>query len=1369
MNPRYVLASAILMCVVCSLTAQTNFSEREINKHLSVEDSLFYESLSDSIYPSRSDITGDTRQNPIQAGSYSGSFHYNNTQNTSSFTNQYGRYTRDVFYRLVLTVPMNVTFTHQGSVVPDTYMYLLDSYGNLIESNDDYDGEGHCTMIGNSFIRRQLAAGTYYVVSECYSGNGKITTNITGFASTDYGYTSIPSAYSTEPDNAVGAMGGTFSVSATGGATYSIPVEVPLGVNGLQPQLSIVYNSQAGNGLCGYGTNLSGLSSITRGPKDIYHDGMARGIRYQADDALYLDGVRLILYSGTPGQDGATYKPESDPFTSVITRGTYTTTNDNTWFEVHSSDGMTYKYGYNDSTRLSYTDFGNAHKIHSWYLGYVQQPTGNYMEYTYEKDNNCIYPISIRYGAHANQGVTTAPHFNAIEFTYQSRPDTIPIRFDGMQGRMNKRLRTITSKTNGTVFRSFKLDYAEADGTIQRYSRLAFVTKKNKDNESIPPIQLYWSYLPYFEYTSADMSVSAPNVNQSFTMLDQMFISGDINNDGISDIIGMQAVNVTNGNVPTYHTYVYVYNSQMSADGTVSFPNGTLHDLGTSGVLNSSYYNLWGSPSTIDFDGDGLREILVPYFNRVQDENQVGFLLINQNGLYNFMSYDLTSYHLNMPRFTAGDLDNDGKDEIIYAESVGGNVGNVRYHIIKHNPNSSGTGHIHINFVSPNGVYPERLYVDDMNGDGVNDIVASNYYGFTIYWNQGGQDLNYSFAEQYNSSHTDMYDMQELFYKGDFNGDGLTDFLTNSGESWYFFLNNGNGTFNKCNAGSINGISYQYFTSLDVDKFHCDIVDFDRDGKSDVIVTKASYSMFDTFDKTHTYWLRSTGTTLQQVYHATSNKADDALMRRFVTGDFDGDGFIELANYGYDCVNGDNEYVDTSWHINKYIDITSQSGKVTYIGGNYGSTTEITYSTLANQDVYTQGTSDPYPAPRYTIPLNVVKQTFQENGAAGSFTTNYNYSGLKIHLQGKGVLGFCSTTAENITQGTSITSSVTGWNGTFFIPNSTKVKVTAGLDSTITTNNIVVVNKGAKKYFAYPSQTVSKDFDGRTTTTVYSYDTLYGYPLMEKVTYKYNMYRSVSYSDYVLAGGAYRPQTIISTQRHPDDNSSFSRTTKYIYDSTTGLVSNQVENYGTSQPVTTNYTYDVIGNIICKNTTANDITSLATYFEYDYSRRFPVRIYTNPTSDVYKYTYDTWGNILTEQDSINSSITNIVTHTYDGWGNLIRTQMPGYGEVTYTRGWNNSSDKRYFILSQGPSRPWVKTWYDNQGREVMVESIGVNDITVSTATDYNLKGLKSSVTETTGNLTLESDYSYDSRGRLTTETRTGNSITYPVFRTFSVL
>ena len=113
-------------------------------------------------------------------------------------------------------------------------------------------------------------------------------------------------------------------MSPSGAATYTLPIALPPGLAGMAPNLNLVYNSQAGNGLAGQGWELTGLSVIHRCAKTVVQDGRARPINldYLDDpahtlaeddrDGLCLDGRRLFL------RDNNTYALEQDDH-SVIT------------------------------------------------------------------------------------------------------------------------------------------------------------------------------------------------------------------------------------------------------------------------------------------------------------------------------------------------------------------------------------------------------------------------------------------------------------------------------------------------------------------------------------------------------------------------------------------------------------------------------------------------------------------------------------------------------------------------------------------------------------------------------------------------------------------------------------------------------------------------------------------------------------------------------------------------------------------------------------------------------------------------------------------------------------------------------------------
>ena len=55
-------------------------------------------------------------------------------------------------------------------------------------------------------------------------------------------------------------VSGSFDIGPIGNATYNIPIDLPPGTAGLQPNISIVYNSFSGDGIMGKGFSVSAIT-----------------------------------------------------------------------------------------------------------------------------------------------------------------------------------------------------------------------------------------------------------------------------------------------------------------------------------------------------------------------------------------------------------------------------------------------------------------------------------------------------------------------------------------------------------------------------------------------------------------------------------------------------------------------------------------------------------------------------------------------------------------------------------------------------------------------------------------------------------------------------------------------------------------------------------------------------------------------------------------------------------------------------------------------------------------------------------------------------------------------------------------------------
>ena len=90
-------------------------------------------------------------------------------------------------------------------------------------------------------------------------------------------------------------IGETFSPDLhTGTGNFNVPISIPPGRNGFQPELSLVYSTGNGNGLFGLGWNLSipGISRKTAKGVPQYQDG-AENLKER--DAFVLSGAEDLV------------------------------------------------------------------------------------------------------------------------------------------------------------------------------------------------------------------------------------------------------------------------------------------------------------------------------------------------------------------------------------------------------------------------------------------------------------------------------------------------------------------------------------------------------------------------------------------------------------------------------------------------------------------------------------------------------------------------------------------------------------------------------------------------------------------------------------------------------------------------------------------------------------------------------------------------------------------------------------------------------------------------------------------------------------------------------------------------------------------
>lgn len=463
-----------------------------------------------------------------------------------------------------------------------------------------------------------------------------------------------------------GTIEGDLEVTNRGEAQYTVPLVLPPGRAGLEPNLALTYNSAAGNGDLGQGWSLSGLHRITRCPETISQDGISRGTKdslaggsYQSG-ALCLNGARLIRIAGSNAE--LEFRTEIDTGVKVVAANSDDL---NAGFLAYYSDGRIATFAHPDLQ----SDAPPLEDI--WVLTRVEDRAGNYMTVEHDARKHGRYailrPKKVWYTGHIDG---TAPD-TLVEFHYERRPDITSGFRDGIVFLNDDILKKISVSLGELPVREYRLEQtalrAGGASMLTRLEECVPTFEGGTDFVCKPPTKFDYEEdaVGLTEGIPIGFHPNAPGSAQ-FDVIPDLPL--DMDGDGVDDLL-MVVLDAPPGsdNPNSWDKHVEIL---MSARKLENVNVNAAADL----VIPVDVYNLPEIFNVIDYDLDGRDDLLMEH--PIAPGNYS--VLTYKNHGFDVVDLGITSSLRRPPGYTGEtnnrtyvlDVDGDGVRDIVKCNSA---------------------------------------------------------------------------------------------------------------------------------------------------------------------------------------------------------------------------------------------------------------------------------------------------------------------------------------------------------------------------------------------------------------------------------------------------------------------------------------------------------------------------------------------------------------------------------------------------------------------------------------------------------------------------------------------------------------------------